>query len=54
VAVSVVAIELQVQLLARERELDSKKGAIMEWEDGLVAFEHTLGKVRKARDASHA
>jgi hypothetical protein len=54
VAVSVVAIELQVQLLARERELDSKKGAIMAWEDGLVAFEHTLGKVCKACDASHA
>jgi hypothetical protein len=36
---NVVAIELQGQLLARERELGSRKGTIAMWEDGLAAFE---------------
>jgi hypothetical protein len=36
----VEAVELQVQLLARERELDNREDAIAAWEDGLVAFEH--------------
>jgi hypothetical protein len=48
----VVAVKLQGQLLARERELDSREGAIATWEDGLVAFECTLGKVHMERDAS--
>jgi hypothetical protein len=33
----VVADELQGQLLAQERELDSREGVIAAWEDGLVA-----------------
>jgi hypothetical protein len=46
VAASVVAIELQEQLLAQERELDSMEGTIATWEDKLAAFECALGKVR--------
>jgi hypothetical protein len=40
-----VAIELRGQLLARERELDSREGAITAWENGLVASECFLGRV---------
>jgi hypothetical protein len=40
----VVAIKLQEPLLAREGELDSKDGATVVREDGLVAFECTLGR----------
>jgi hypothetical protein len=47
-----VAIELQGQLLAQERELESREGAITMWNDGLVAFEHALGKVHMEWDAS--
>jgi hypothetical protein len=47
-----MAIELQEQLLARERELDSWEGSIAAWEDGLVAFERAHGKVHTERDAS--
>jgi hypothetical protein len=36
--------ELWVQLLARERELDSREGTIVAGEDGLVASECTLGR----------
>jgi hypothetical protein len=49
-----VTIELQGQLLAWERELDSREGAIITWEEGLVAFARTLGEVRTERDASRA
>jgi hypothetical protein len=49
----VVAIELQGQVLARERELDSREGIIAAWEDGLVAFERTLGKVHVEHNISH-
>jgi hypothetical protein len=35
---SAVAYELRRQLLAWERELDSREGAITEWGDGLAAF----------------
>jgi hypothetical protein len=49
----VVAIELQGQLLARERELDSREGIIAAWEDGLVAFECALGKVHVKCNVSH-
>jgi hypothetical protein len=41
---SAVAVELQEQLLTRERFLDSRKGAISMWKDGLAASEHTLGR----------
>jgi hypothetical protein len=47
-----MAIELQEQLLVRERELDSWEGAIAAWDDGLVAFECAQGKVHTERDAS--
>jgi hypothetical protein len=48
----VVTIELQGQLLARERELDSRESAIVMWEEGLAAFSRGLGEVRMERDAS--
>jgi hypothetical protein len=50
----VVAIELQEQLLARMRVLDSQEGAIVTWEEGLVDFAHVLGEVHEECDASHA
>jgi hypothetical protein len=50
----VIAVELREQLLAWERELDSREGANTAWGDGLVAFERALGKVRTECDASHA
>jgi hypothetical protein len=34
----VVATELQGHILAQERELDSREGAVIAWEEGLVAF----------------
>jgi hypothetical protein len=38
-----VTNELPHQLLTRERELDSREGAIATWEDRLATSEHTLG-----------
>jgi hypothetical protein len=43
-ATSMVWDELQVQLLARERELDSREGTIIASEDGLVISEWPLGR----------
>jgi hypothetical protein len=34
-----VAVELWEKLLAREREVESREGAIAAWEDGLAVFE---------------
>jgi hypothetical protein len=34
----VVIIELEEQLLAWERELDSRESVIVAWEEGLTAF----------------
>jgi hypothetical protein len=48
----VLVAELQEHLLAQERELDSREGAIAMWEEALVAFERALGKVHMERDAS--
>jgi hypothetical protein len=48
-----VAIELWEQLLAWERELESREGTITTWEDGLVVFERPLGRVCMECDASH-
>jgi hypothetical protein len=45
-----MAIELQEQLPARERDLDSRECILMVWEDGLAASEHALGKVRMECD----
>jgi hypothetical protein len=49
-----VAVELQERLLARERQLDSKEGAIVAWEKGLVEFACALGEVPVEHDASRA
>jgi hypothetical protein len=46
----VVAVELQGQLIARERELDSRECDIATWDDVLVAFERALGKVLRECD----
>jgi hypothetical protein len=46
-------IELQWRLLARERKLDSREGAIIRWDEGLVAFARALGVVHVKRDTSH-
>jgi hypothetical protein len=45
-----MAIELQVQLLAQERELDSREGVLMAQEDGLVTSECALGRARTECD----
>jgi hypothetical protein len=49
-----VIVELQEQLLARERELDSREGAIVAWEESLISFTRALREVRVKHDASHA
>jgi hypothetical protein len=49
----VAAIKLWEQLLSWERELETREGAIAAWEDGLVAFERALGRVRMECDTSH-
>jgi hypothetical protein len=49
-----VIIELQEQLLAWERELDSREVAIVTWEEGLVAFACALGEVSAEFYASRA
>jgi hypothetical protein len=54
VATSAVVGELRGQLLAWERELDSREGAISVWEDGLVASECTLGRACVDHDAACA
>jgi hypothetical protein len=48
----VVAVEVQEQLLAQERELDSREGVIATWEDGMATFE-ALGRACMERDAEH-
>jgi hypothetical protein len=48
---STMAVELQEQLLTRDKELDSRKCAIIAWEDGLAALEHALGRACMERDA---
>jgi hypothetical protein len=53
VAALATTIGLQEELLAREREQDSREGTISTLEDGLVAFTHTLGEVRPESDAKH-
>jgi hypothetical protein len=42
----VVVVELLGQLLARERELDSRVGDFMAWEDNLATSECVVGRVR--------
>jgi hypothetical protein len=49
----VVAVKLREQLLAREREVDSREDVIAAWEDGLAASKHALGKACMDRDAEH-
>jgi hypothetical protein len=46
--------ELQVQILARERELDSREGAITTWEDGLAASQRTHGRPCMECNDEHA
>jgi hypothetical protein len=50
---SVVAAELQEQLLTQERELDSREGTIAAWEDGLAAYKCALGRMCMERDVEH-
>jgi hypothetical protein len=47
-----VAFELQGQLRAQERELDSREGAMVKWEEGLAAFMCALGEGHVEHDAS--
>jgi hypothetical protein len=53
VATSMMVIELQEQLLARERELDSREGTLMAREDDLVASECALSRARTECDTKH-
>jgi hypothetical protein len=46
--------ELQEHLLTQERELDSKEGTIVMWEDGLAAFERALGRACMERNTGCA
>jgi hypothetical protein len=45
-------VELQEQLLARERELDNREGAIVAWGESLTVFARALGEVTTECDAS--
>jgi hypothetical protein len=45
-----VIVELQGQLPAWERELDSRERFLMAHKDGLVAFERALGRARMECD----
>jgi hypothetical protein len=51
---SAVLDKLWMQLLAWERELDSREGAIIAWEDGLVASECALERVCMERNTERA
>jgi hypothetical protein len=42
---SAIVVELQEQLFALERELDSRENALMAREDDLATSECTLGRV---------
>jgi hypothetical protein len=48
-----VLAKLQEQHLARERELDSREGIVVAWEESLVAFACTLTEVHVGHDAIH-
>jgi hypothetical protein len=45
--------ELPEHLFARERELVSKEGTIITWEEGLAACERTLGRPYRERGVEH-
>jgi hypothetical protein len=51
---SVLLHELQKQLLARDRNLDNRKGAIIVRGDGLAAYECALGRARRECDVKRA
>jgi hypothetical protein len=47
----VVAVKLQGQLFAQEREQDSREGALVAWENSLASYECALERVRMKRNA---
>jgi hypothetical protein len=47
-----VVVELRDQLLAREKELERKEGAITTWEDGVPVFEGALRRVHSEHNAN--
>jgi hypothetical protein len=49
-----VIVKTQEQLLARERELDSRESTIIAWEEGLTSFARPLDVVSTERDTSRA
>jgi hypothetical protein len=51
---SAVFVELEDQLLARERELDSREGAIIAWEESQTSFARVLREACMGHDARHA
>jgi hypothetical protein len=48
--VSAMAVELQEQLFAQEKELGSREGVLMAREHGQAAFEHALERTRMECD----
>jgi hypothetical protein len=48
-----MVVELHEQLLDRERELNNREGAIVAWEDELVASKCTLGRACMECDVEH-
>jgi hypothetical protein len=54
VAASAVTVKLQEQLLAQEREMESRESTIIMWEDGLVAFRCALGEACIEHDVERA
>jgi hypothetical protein len=53
VATLTVAVELWEQLLAWERELESREGAVVVREDGLASSECALGRIHMEHNAKH-
>jgi hypothetical protein len=49
-----VIVELQEQLLARGKELDSQVGTVITWEESMTAFARALGDASTECDASRA
>jgi hypothetical protein len=49
-----VIVELQEQLLAQERELDSRDGTAITWEESLMTFAHEVSEASAECNAIRA
>jgi hypothetical protein len=49
-----VIVELQEQLLARRKKLENQDGAIISWEESLMAFARMLREASLEHDTSRS